>query len=269
MRRVELGFKAFDVHELLPHAVAARLGFYGEAGVAVELADITFRPDESLSWDTMQVSCGSALLSRLRGVPLTIVLVAAERPLFWLHGEETLGGARVATYPPPAPPALFLRVLLRRRGLDPDRDVRLEVGRDDAARLGLLRAGEVRAALLSSALPPDLGFPHVVAFADELQVPTTGLAVSDRLLEREPETAAAVAGALRRALAAIHDTPAVVAPIAAELFRPGAERIGRAAFTRDGTMAESVAQAAIDLIAGELGLASVPAASAYRFDPLL
>lgn len=43
-----LGFKAFDPHELLCHFLAEHSGYYRDAGLQVELSDITFTPDTEL-----------------------------------------------------------------------------------------------------------------------------------------------------------------------------------------------------------------------------
>ncbi|MBA3246009.1 MAG: hypothetical protein H0T61_12655, partial [Actinobacteria bacterium] len=115
---LELGFKAFDPHELLPHFVARRRGFYAEEDVEVRLVDIALRPD--VPPPPAQVSCGAAALAVAAGAPARIVFVACAAPLFWLYGcgvEPLADGARVAAYPELAPPAHFLRTLLERRSV--------------------------------------------------------------------------------------------------------------------------------------------------------
>ncbi len=267
MIEVELGFRAFDAHELLCHLLAERIGLYREAGVRVRLADLTFRDD-----DALQTSCGAALLGRLGGRPLKVVLVASARPLFWIVGAPgtQLGGARIAGYPTGSPPAVFLRILLRRSGLDPDADVDVEPARDDAARLGLLRAGAVDAALLGSAVAPArparLGLA-VLAFIGDLAVPTTGLAAPEALLEERPELVAAVAGAHRRALAVVHGSAGPTLAALRELGEGPRQLLAavRSSFTRDGTVGAAEAQGAVELVAAELREAPFPAAELYDF----
>jgi len=53
-----------------------------------------------------------------------------------------------------APPAHFLRMIIKSVGLDPDRDLSIEAVRDDRARLGLLRSGDAVAAIISAAVLP-------------------------------------------------------------------------------------------------------------------
>ena len=216
---LELGFKAFDPHELLPHAVAKRCGFYAEEDVEVRLVDIALRPD--VPPPPAQVSCGAATLAAAAGAQVQIVLVACAAPLFWLYGrgdEPLCAGARIAAYPEAAPPGHFLRTLLERRGIA----ATALPCRDDAARLGLLVAGEVDAAVLSSATPGPraqaAGAVELVAFAEELSAPTTGLAVSEEFLERQPGSVAAVVTVLRRALAVIHDDAVLAEDVVAASF---------------------------------------------------
>ena len=90
------------------------------------------------------------------------------------------------SYPTNAPPANLLQAILTQDGLQGEQ-LRIEAARDDVARLGLLISGDVAAAVISSAMPVELvakqGFSAVNLFADRLRVPTTGLAVTDSLLQ--------------------------------------------------------------------------------------
>lgn len=258
MHQIELGFRAFDPHELLPHALAARFGLFYEAGINVRLRDLTFAAET-----TVQVSCGAALLSRLRGEPLRILLVAAQTPLFWVYATEetSLRGKRVASYPAGSPPDLFTRMLLP--------DARLEPARDDAARIGLLLAGEVSAAIVSSAEAPvpleQRGLRQVLAFGACLPVPTTGLAVSEELIARKPEAVTALTSALRRALAVIQSDRATVAETLCEVFRYDDESASRCAiafatyFSPDGRIGHGRAETAISRVAIALETNTLPA----------
>lgn len=249
---VELGFRAYDPHELLPHVVATRLGLYEQVGVHVRLRDLTF-DDRALP----QVSCGAALLGRLRGEPLRIALVACRRPLFWVvtrHPRIPLESAHIASYPDGSPPALFARILLPA--------ARFEPARDNDARVGLLVAGEVDGAVISSAQPwaalQRLGLHRALAFADALTVPTTGLAVPESMLP-SGETAA-LTSALRKALAAMHEGEHVVgALVDAFRFDPSsAEHWARdnvRAFSPNGSIPRDEAAVAVALIAQAADLA--------------
>ena len=264
---VVLGFKAFDVHELLPHFVASELGMYLAAGLRVGLKDITFQPDEQLD-PPFTVACGWALMSRLKGARRKVVFVTTDRPMFWMHGRhdirETrdLKGQRIATYPAGSPPCHFHRAILEKAGLDPDHDVQLESARDDVARFGLLRAGEVAAAVLSSAIPPArvraLGFRTLSFFGDEIRIPTTGLAANEEMIAGDPELVSAMVKVFQQSMAAIHTETEKVIPVIAGLLggsRDFAEQTGelvRECFTRGGRASAEAEQNAIEMINRQL-----------------
>ena len=54
MTTVQLGFKAFDAHELLCHFIAAKAGLYQRHRLQIELVDITFAIDTDLPQDMFQ-----------------------------------------------------------------------------------------------------------------------------------------------------------------------------------------------------------------------
>jgi hypothetical protein len=260
---VELGFRAYDPHELLPHAVARRHGLYERAGVEVRLRDLTYGPD-----DALQASCGAALLAALRGEGRRVLLVASRAPLFWLVGRGPLGaGARVASYPEGSPPALFARLVVRP-------GVQLVPARDDAARVGLVLDGSADAAVVSSAVPPAAleaaGLRELRAFSDVLRVPTTGLACAPAA----GGEAARVAAAHREALRLLAADPAVAARSLVEDFGhdpASAERRAAAlarALSPDGRVPRVEAEAALATVADALGVDPVPVEALYAPEAL-
>ena len=262
MTDVECGIKAYDVHELYCHFLAERLGCYADEGLRVRVIDVTFVPDDKLPQRSyFQVACGAAYLGRREGFPFKVVLAAATRPMFWLHARpeiesvEALRGARVATYPPVAPPHWFHRLLLRKHGLDPDRDLEFWPCRDDIIRLGLLRGGDIDAALLSSATSPvtvqRLGFRTLALSGDEVRFVTTGVATFESILEEQRDVIEAVVRAHRRGLDAIHERPdEAIAALADVLDEPDdvareTFELMRHCFTRDGVAEQAVLQEAL------------------------
>ncbi|MGH9555823.1 MAG: ABC transporter substrate-binding protein [Terriglobales bacterium] len=237
---VTLGFKAFDIHELLLHLVALRLGFYRERDLNVILKDLTFTPDEQLDPLIFTAACGSTLLARRKGVRRKVVLVATDFPLFWMHAQsniatvEELRGARIAGYPPMSPPWLFHRAILRNHGLEADHDVRLEPTRDDWARIGLLQSGDAQAAVISSAVLPSrvqsLGFKTLLFFGDEIRVPTTGLTAAEELIQNQPELVGRMVAAFHRSLAMVRESPSSVIPVIRDLVG-GSREVAEEAYT--------------------------------------
>jgi ABC-type nitrate/sulfonate/bicarbonate transport system substrate-binding protein len=219
VKKVQLGFKAFDLHELTCHFVAETAGFYAEHGLDVSLMDTRLVPDSELPRSLFSAACGSAVFRWLHGEKLKVVLVAAERPMFWLYTHSDVAGLGelrdrpVATYPERAPPAQFLRIVLNEAGVQADR-VNLIPARDDVDRLQMLRSGRAVAALVSSAMLPAqveaLGFRQLLCIGDGLRLPTTGLAVSLDTFRRYPDTINAMRDSHRAALRLVHgDKPAL------------------------------------------------------------
>jgi ABC-type nitrate/sulfonate/bicarbonate transport system substrate-binding protein len=269
MSEVLCGIKAFDVHELFCHFLAKRLGFYDDEGLRVRVVDVTFTPDDRLPQESyFQVACGAAYLGRREGFRFKVLLAAATRPMFWLHARpeieaiEELRGRRVATYPSVAPPHYFHRALLRRHGLDADADLEFGACRDDIIRLGLLREGDVDAALISSATSPvtveRLGFRTLVLTGDEVRFVTTGVATLEPILDRQPDLMAAVVRANRRGLVAIHERREEAVAVLAEILREP-DDVAAATFDRithcytaDGRADDSLLDAALAEVGREV-----------------
>lgn len=284
MDAVTLGFRAYDVHELACHFVARKAGLYRRHGLQVRLVDTNFVSDAELPPRTFHAACGASLLSWLAGADMRVVFVAASRPMFWLYARPDmqqladLDGKAVAGFPPPTPPALFLRLILEQESVDPDRVV-IEPARDDMARLGLLCDAAVSAALVSSAIAPQRiecrGFRELSFFGDELRVPTTGLAVNAATSAAEPDLVAAMGACYAEALNLIHDEPGVLEAALADCVTAiGAEQEAlaervRRCYTRDGRVDPATLEPVIGAIAAAVGATNVGAFdSLYDFSAL-
>jgi hypothetical protein len=275
MTTITLGFKAFDAHELLCHFVAVSAGLYRSKHLDIELIDITFVPDTELPDHVFQASCGAALASAVRGLGQKIVLVAVDRPMFWIWSRTPLDDVsglaqrKLATFPVIAPPHRLANIILQKAGVDVANEMTLLPARDDVARLGLLRSGNVDAAVISSAIPPArmaaLGFHRLCFFGDELRIPTTGLAVEQAQLRRAPEQLRALVEVHKESLRLIHADPVLTAGVLRDWFDVGpdisdetAKRYATA-FTRDGRTSQDIAQGAIDAVCDAMDISSRPA----------
>jgi ABC-type nitrate/sulfonate/bicarbonate transport system substrate-binding protein len=277
------GIKAHDVHELYCHFLADRLGYYADERLSVRVVDVTFVTDDRLPRERyFQVACGAAYLGRREGFPFKVLFAASQRPMFWLHARtefarvEDLRGRRVATYPPVAPPHWFSRILLREHGLDPDADLDFRPCRDDLIRLGLLRGGDVDAALISSATSPsevqDLGFRTLALAGDAIPFVTSGVATLEPILERDRPLMEAVVRAHRRALTALHEQQDEAVEVLAAHVRVPAETARRdfdllhRCFTADGVPDEGLVEAGLARFDAELpGAETVAASELYDF----
>ena len=251
MSHVHLGFKAFDIHELTCHFVARTAGLYAAHGLEVRLVDTSFIPDEKLPPRTFSAAGGAALMGWLKGAPWKVVFVASERPMFWLWARPDIQGiadlrdCAVASYPSPAPPAQFLKLVLANGGLDADSDIHQLAARDDTARVGMLADGSVRGAVVSSAyLPAHLnqrGFHELAYFGDLLELPTTGLAVQQDFLDQDRGLIERMCLCHQQALNLIHQDADVLQSSLIEAIGLSAEdavlagQLVRSAYSRDGT----------------------------------
>lgn len=265
MTSVEIGFRAFDPHELLCHFVAQDQGYYREEGLDPRLTDLTFV--QPAPTGIFHVACGAALLGRLGGEPYRVLLAAARGPMFKLVGRgsptpvEALRGSVVASFPAGSPPDLFLRLFLHRAGLTPDTDVIFRAVRDDLARLGLLASGDAGAALVSSAIPNSVlqtaDFGEIANLATELPIPTSGLAIHESLNREVPSLVESMVRVHRRSLEAIQNLPRAVGGALIKWFHVADGNIEdtvrdlQPMFSSSGRLSKAEAELAISLVATE------------------
>jgi ABC-type nitrate/sulfonate/bicarbonate transport system substrate-binding protein len=273
MRELEFAFVGLGVHEELVCSVAEALGYYGEEGVRVTVADGRHWDDERLR-SAATVGLGRSLLIRLLdGTPWTMLCVNTEHPLFWLMARpefsdvSELRGRRVGIHAPLVAPGCFARIVLRGRGLDPDSDVEcvhMEPG-DYAEHLRLLKSGELDAAVIGSTCSPEQlvaeeGLRLLAFFGDEFLLPTVGVAVDVGRLPADDEAVAGLVRANLRALESLLDDASLGAEHVRRLLPAADEGVARdyydryvaPYFKRDGRADREVVAKALSLVAGEL-----------------
>ncbi|GAA4929476.1 hypothetical protein EV188_101405 [Actinomycetospora succinea] len=261
--------------------MADQEGFPEQEGVHLAVRD-------GVSWDDQRlrrgatIGLGRSVFARLTdGVEWTALSVSTHRPLFWFVGGqqvsamEKLRGRRLLVHAPHTAPGCFARIVLRRHGLDPDRDLECVIRPpgDYAMDLRRLRAGEVDAAYLGSTLDPaqitaEEGFHELAWVGDHLAVPTVGLAVDPAVISLDEPAVAAAVRAQRRALALLaadpdtavaylqrflgRDTPDEVRHYHARFIAPW--------FTADEQVDLVAAEEGLAAVADELGVAQAPRA---------
>ncbi len=274
MTTVQVGFKAFDPHELLCHFVAVNAGLYKRENIDVELIDISFVADTELPSHVCQVSCGAALGSALRGIAQRILFVATDKPMFWIYSNNEikslgeLAGSKLATFPAIAPPYHLANIILKNSGINLERDVVLLSARDDVARFGLLASGNVDAAVISSMIAPakieQTGKNLLCFFGDKIRIPTTGLAVDQSYLEKETELIKTLVNILKHSLSIIHQDPDAVARVLKECFnvddsiKMETAELLQNYYTEEGRTTPEIAQNAINTLCKSLSISTVP-----------
>jgi ABC-type nitrate/sulfonate/bicarbonate transport system substrate-binding protein len=285
MHTIDLAYVGRGLHEELVAYIADQQDFYADEGVHVALRDGCSWDDERLR-RCATIGLGRALLTRLAaGTPWVALSVNTHRPLFWFLGRPgltslaDLAGRRLAIHPPRTAPGCFARIVLRRAGLDPDRDISAVVRPpgDYGMDLRQLQDGSIDAALVGSTMAPEAvaaeyGWRVLAWVGDYFQVPTVGVAVDPTYLDPNGPAVQALVRAHRRALQVIHDDPGTtVRHIQAFLGRHTAaearahyEQFIAPYFATSGLADLAVGDAAITAVAAELGVpATVTAAGFY------
>jgi ABC-type nitrate/sulfonate/bicarbonate transport system substrate-binding protein len=263
------------IHEELIAHVADQEGYFEDEGVHVSMRDGAVWKTERVRGGAT-IGLGRALLSRMTdGIQWTVLTANTHRPLFWFLGGsevksmEDLRGRRVAVHGARTAPGVFARIVMRKHGLDPDRDVQCveRIPGDYQMDLRRLREGSIDAAYVGSTLGPEQvaqeeGFSVLSWVGDHLQIPTVGIAVDPARIPLDDPALQALVRANKRALQTIAEQPTLaVKHIASMLNRLTSaeaeqhyERYIRPYFTSDGRVDLKAAQKGVAAVAAELGV---------------
>jgi ABC-type nitrate/sulfonate/bicarbonate transport system substrate-binding protein len=285
MHTIDLAYAGHGIHEELVAYVADQEGYYDDEGVHVAIRD-------GVHWDMERlrrgatIGLGRALLSRLTdGIGWTVLNVNTHRPLFWFLGSAEvtsmadLRGRRLAVHAGHTAPGCFARIVLRKHGLDPDRDLKCVVRDPGDYQMDLrrLRDGSIDAAYVGSTLSPEQvaeeeGFHLLAWVGDHFQIPTVGVAVDPVHTPLDSPALQALVRANQRALRTLAEQPDLavdyIASFLNRLTRVEAqqhyERYVGPYFTSDGQVDLDIAQQAIDAVAAELGVGPAAADEIYQ-----
>jgi ABC-type nitrate/sulfonate/bicarbonate transport system substrate-binding protein len=284
MHTIDLAYVGRGIHEELIAYVADQEGYFEDEGVHVALRDGT-RWDITRVRTCATIGLGRAVLSRLTdGFEWTVLSMNTDRPLFWFLGNANvtsmadLRDRRLAVHAPDNPPGCFARIVLRKHGLDPDRDVQCVVRHPGDYQMDLrrLRDGSIDAAYVGSTIGPEQvaaedGFNVLAWVGDHFQIPTVGIAVDTTHNPIDSPAVQALVRANQRALKTMSDNPdRAVKYIASFLDRMTKQEVQRyyehyihPYYTSDGRVNLDVGRRAVDAVAAELGVASIPADAFY------
>jgi NitT/TauT family transport system substrate-binding protein len=178
-----------------PVVVAMRKGFFKEEGIEVDKVQmqpalgvkalLSSDVDYLLAW-------GSALRAAVTGVPIKNVVGIAHRPLHVLIARPNVQSPKdlknkVIGVDSVAGTVDYLsRVAARHFGLEPEKDVKIIVTGESPTRLAALRSGAIDATPIDVAFSvkaEDEGFRRLVYLGDLIELPLSGMAVTDEKLK--------------------------------------------------------------------------------------
>jgi ABC-type nitrate/sulfonate/bicarbonate transport system substrate-binding protein len=198
LERVRIGY---SVGGLIPFplTVAKENRFFEQAGFDAELINIppTIAVTALVSGDIQYaIFAGTILNAAVRGLPVKIVMVYNDRPLFSLMSRpdirsiKELKGKVLGVATLTSGESFLSRRLLKDAGIDADKEMTLRVIGNTPDRLQALRAGAVDATTLT--LPADIhaermGLRRLAFMGDTLESINGGFGVSERWLQQRPD----------------------------------------------------------------------------------
>lgn len=198
LERVRIGY---SVGGLIPFPliIAKENRFFEQAGFDAELINIppTIAVTALVSGDIQYVIfAGTMLNAAVRGLPVKLVMVYNDRPLFSLMSKlevrtiKDLRGKVLGVATLTSGESFLSRRLIKDAGIDADREMTLRVIGNTPDRLQALRAGVVDATTLTT--PVDiiaerLGLRRLAFMGDTLESINGGFGVSDRWLQQRPD----------------------------------------------------------------------------------
>jgi len=224
---------------------------------------------------------GSAIRAIQRGLALKVVAVNLKRPLFWLvtrpelenfdalkkkvMGVVTFGGTQqLAGY-----------YMLRKGGLDPEKEITTTIVGDIPTQLQALAAGSIQIGVFS---PPTVIVARdkykmrlLATTSDQYYALQAGLTVSERMLKDKRPVIKHILRAMAKANRFFFENETESAEIIAKTYKVdlptaiGTYRLTRPAFSRDGTATENEMEEHLKVDAQTLGLKE-PTASSRVFD---
>jgi len=265
--------------------VAQEKGYFREEGLEVQpiLTRGTTAIAAALTGDVEGVHImGSAIRAIQRGLPLKVVAVNLKRPLFWLvtrpelksfddlkkkvMGVVTFGGTQqLAGY-----------YMLRKGGLDPEKEVTVTIVGDIPTQLQALAAGSIQIGIFS---PPTVILARdkykmnlLATTSDQYYALQAGLTVSEKVLREKRPLMKRTLRAMAKANRFFLENEKGSAEIIAKTFQVdpptavGTYRLTRPTFTRDGIATENEMEEHLKVDAQVLGLKEVvPPSKVFDF----
>jgi len=255
-----------------PVVVAMRKGFYKDEGIDVDKVQmqpalgvkalISGDVDYLLAW-------GSALRAAVTGVPIKAVVGIAGRPLHVLVARpniktpKDLKGRVIGVDSVAGTVDYLARVAVRHFGFEPERDVNIIVTGESPTRLAALHAGSIDATPIDVAFAvkaEDEGFRRLVYLGDLIELPLSGMAVTDHKLQTQREQVRRVVRATMRGTRYFKQNRSDTVQMLADYLRITPTQAAKAydtsvnSFSNDGMISEKGVQLDVQLTKERLKL---------------
>jgi NitT/TauT family transport system substrate-binding protein len=180
-----------------PVVVAMRKGFYKAEGIDVDKVQMqpTLGVQALVAGDVdYLLAWGSALRAAVTGVPVKNVVGIASRPLHVLiarpgiQSPQDLRNKVIGVDSVAGTVDYLSRVAVRHFGMEPDKDVKIIVTGESPTRLAALRSGAIDATPIDVAFAvkaEDEGFRRMIYLGDLIELPLSGMAVTDHKLQTQ------------------------------------------------------------------------------------
>jgi NitT/TauT family transport system substrate-binding protein len=266
--------------------VAQEKGFFREEGLAADLVQVRGNVSiaAALSGEIHGVAAIGTVVRAIQrsDVSLKVLAVSLKRPLFWLVARPeyasigALKGKVLGTTTFGGTQHLAAEHILRKGGLDPEKDITVIVAGDVPAQLQSLVSGAIQSAALS---PPTVIVARdkfkmkiLGSAVEEFSSPQNGTAVSEKLLREKPEVIKRLLRARSKASRYFRDNEQGSTEVLAKYLKvdlPVAQesyRLSRSAFTADGILSDQEMRDFLRADAQILGLPKpVDAAKVFDF----
>lgn len=179
--------------------IAQKEGYFKEEGLNVEIlsvrGEIAIRTALAGEIDFF-TNAGSALAAAVRAVPVKIVVVVQDRPSWdfivqpQIKSIAQLKGATIGVMSPEGSLAVATREILRKNGIDPQKDANLVVMGGDDVRFMALKGKAIQATLMNPATSIRAqkdGLVKLASAGDYVKFLQGGLATTDEKIKQNPE----------------------------------------------------------------------------------
>lgn len=211
----------------VPSYIARAKGFFAAEGVDLQIVVMraTVSVPALVSGEIQFAVHGSAMTAAMRGAPLKAVFFTYNTSImqFTVRPEikrpEDLKGKIIAISSPGGSQDQATRLMLKKLGLDPDRDVKLLAIGDAKARVIGMETGQITGSANNVDIAAELvrkGYRIIANSAEVYPVPFSGMAAHDQFLKKNPDIAKKWLRAHVRALLLMRQSPEEAAQIAAK-----------------------------------------------------